>query len=391
MILWIIFAGLTAAAMIAVLWPLLRPGKQEMEAAAYETAVFKDQLDEITLEKERGVISKTEAEAARTEVSRRLLAAARTSDSKRASASGALAGNMPALALICTIICVPIISATLYLAYGSPALPDRPLAARLNNSASAKKIEALVAQVEARLRSHPEEGRGWEVLAPVYMKQQRYSDAADAFGKALRLLGETPQRLVEYGNALVLSNDGVVTERALLALQKAAAGDGSLVRAHFWLAVALEQDGHFTKAAEAWRDLLKRSTEDAPWREAVRQRLAAVEQRTGASVSEKSAVDTGTTPSDTIARGPNQGDIAAARGMSASDRTTMIAKMVAGLAERLKSEGGDVEEWKRLVRSYTVLGKKQEAVKALADARGAFTDDPKSLASLNELANSLGF
>ena len=37
MILWTIFAGLTAAAMIGVLWPLLRPGKQELEAGAYDT------------------------------------------------------------------------------------------------------------------------------------------------------------------------------------------------------------------------------------------------------------------------------------------------------------------------------------------------------------------
>ncbi len=390
MILWIIFAGLTTAAMIAVLWPMLRPGNQELDAAAYDTAVFKDQLDEIITEKERGVISRIEAEAARTEVSRRLLAAARTSDNSRASASDKRGGNIPALALICTFICVPVISAALYLVYGSPTLPDRPLAARLKNTSGAKKIEALVARVEARLRDHPEDGRGWEVLAPVYMRQQRYGDASEAFEKALRLLGETPRRLVDYGNALVLSNDGVVTEPARLALQKAAAGDGSLMRAHFWLAVAQEQDGHFDQAAKAWRDLLKRSGEDAPWREAVRQRLAAIEQRGGSAASDKSMADSGTASAAGVAKGPSQEEVAAARGMSSQDRSAMIAQMVAGLAERLSNEGGSIEEWKRLVRSYIVLGRKQEAVKTLADARGAFAEDPKSLASLDELANSLG-
>ncbi len=390
MILWIIFAGLTAAAMIAVLWPLLRQGKQIVEAAAYDTAVFKDQLEEITSEQERGVISQTEAEAARTEVSRRLLAAARIGENKNAPASAAPGRNIPALALVCTFICVPITSAALYLVYGSPALPDRPLASRLETSSGAKQVEALVARVEARLRDSPEDGRGWEVLAPVYLRMQRFADAADAFGKALRLLGETPQRLVLYGNALVLSHDGVVTEPARLALQKAAAGDGSLVRAHFWLAVAKEQDGQYKQAAQAWRDLLKRSSKDAPWREVVQQRLAAVEQQAGLAGSGKSAARTGAKPGEAIAKGPTQEDIAASRDMSSSDRTAMIAQMVAGLAERLKSNGGNIEEWKRLVRSYTVLGKKQEAVKALADARGVFAGDLKSLASLNELANSLG-
>lgn len=390
MILWIIFAGLTAAVMVAVLWPLLRPGKQELEAAAYDTAVFKDQLEEIISEKERGVISQSDAKAARTEVSRRLLAVARISDGSRASAPDALRGKIPALALIVTLICIPISSAALYLVYGSPASPDRPLAARLEDTNGAKKVDALVARVEARLRDYPEEGRGWEVLAPVYLRLQRYSDAAEAFGKAIRLLGETPQRLVNYGNALVLSQDGVVTEPARLALQKAVAGDGSLVRAHFWLAVAQEQDGNLTEAAQTWRDLLTRSAEDAPWLDAVRRRLAAVEQRTGSSGSEKSAADTGSKPGQTIAKGPSQEDVAAARDLSSSDRTAMISRMVAGLAERLKSGGGSIEEWKRLVRSYAVLGKKQEAVKALSAARGMFTEDSESLGSLDELANSLG-
>ncbi len=56
MILWIIFAGLTTVAMIAVLWPMLRPGKQELEAAAYDTAVFKDQLEEIIKEFPEGIV-----------------------------------------------------------------------------------------------------------------------------------------------------------------------------------------------------------------------------------------------------------------------------------------------------------------------------------------------
>ena len=142
--------------------------------------------------------------------------------------------------------------------------------------------------------------------------------------------------------------------------------------------------------AKSWRDLLKRSGENASWREAVRQRLAAIEQRGGSVASEKSTIDTGAAFAAGVVKGPSQEDIAAARGMSSQDRSAMIVQMVAGLAERLKNEGGSIEEWKRLVRSYIVLGRKQEAVKMLADARGVFAEDPKSLASLDELANSLG-
>ena len=37
------------------------------------------------------------------------------------------------------------------------------------------QIETLVARIEVHLQSNPKDGRGWEVLAPVYMQLGRYS------------------------------------------------------------------------------------------------------------------------------------------------------------------------------------------------------------------------
>ena len=90
---------------------------------------------------------------------------------------------------------LPLLALGLYLTYGSPRLPDQPLAARLEDPASDRNLEALVARVEARLRQHPEEGEGWEVIAPVYLSWRRYGDAAEAYGQAIRLLGPSAKRL----------------------------------------------------------------------------------------------------------------------------------------------------------------------------------------------------
>jgi len=379
MVLWTIFAILTAAALGVVLWPFLRASDLHIESAAYDGAVFKDQLEEIASEEERGVISATEAEAARTEVSRRLLALARAKDSKNEKSTDKHVSNIQAYALICAFICVPVTSGALYLAYGSPQLPDKPLAARLNQSVDEQKFSSLVARVEARLRQNPEEGRGWEVLAPVYMRQQRFAEAADAFGKALRLLGKTPERSASFGIATIFANGGVVSEAASLALQEAVKANPTLVEAHFWLAVAKEQDGRFAEAANDWRALLKHGDATAPWRPNVKQRLAELEQREGIPSADEAVV-----------KGPTREDVTAAKAMTPSDRTAMIKQMVAGLAERLNKNGGDVEEWKRLVRSYTVLGDDQAARKALDDARQAHAQDSAALASLGELANQLG-
>ena len=73
MMLWFIMALMTAAAIFAVLWPLAR--RMPLRSGS-DIAVYRDQLDEIERDRGAGLIGEREAEAARIEVSRRLLAAA---------------------------------------------------------------------------------------------------------------------------------------------------------------------------------------------------------------------------------------------------------------------------------------------------------------------------
>jgi cytochrome c-type biogenesis protein CcmH len=68
----------------------------------------------------------------------------------------------------------------------------------------------------------------------------------------------------------------------------------------------------------------------------------------------------------------------------------MIEQMVASLAERLKQNGADPEGWERLVRSYAVLGRKDDARRALIDGRKALAGDGPALARIDALAKSLG-
>src|SRR5918999_2411971 len=74
MTLWFVLAMMMAAAVFAVLWPLGR--RAEGLSSGHDVRVYRDQLDEITRDQATGRIGAAEAEAARIEVSRRLLAAA---------------------------------------------------------------------------------------------------------------------------------------------------------------------------------------------------------------------------------------------------------------------------------------------------------------------------
>ena len=281
---------------------------------------------------------------------------------------------------------LPLAALSLYLIYGSPRLPDQPLIARLQDPASDKNLEVLVARVEARLREHPEEGEGWEVIAPVYMGWRRYADAAEAYRQSIRLLGESPKRLASYGQALVLANNGVVTEDARKALERALVLDPKLIEPRLVLIIAKEQDGQLAAAIEDWRAMLATAPADAPWRKLAEQRLAEDEAKlAGKAVPAGPEAAPGTAP-----QGPSPDDVAAAQTMSPADRQAMIESMVQGLANRLDQKGDDLAGWLKLVRAYTVLDRKDDALKALEKAKTQFSGNAAALQQLDALAAELG-
>ena len=382
MLLWLIFACLTAAVLFMVLSPLARPKANDAPRAAFDASVYRDQLAEIEGDRERGLIGEAEAEAARIEIARRLLALDAVEASGKETGRAASAKTV----MIGVAACLPLLALGLYLVYGSPNLPDQPLAARLQDPASSDNLQALVARVEARLRAHPEEGEGWEVIAPVYMAWRRYNDAADAYAQTIRLLGESAQRLSGRGRALVLANNGVVTEEARAALDKAASLDPDLIEPRVLLAVAKEQDGRFKEAAEDWRSLLAKDKGGAPWRQMVEQRLAQAEARAAGKPLPERAEGTQAQRQG----GPTSEDIAAAERMTPAGRQAMVERMVQRLAARLDQSGDDLPGWLKLVRAYSVLDRTDDAEKALARAKSQFSADPQAIGRLDALADELG-
>jgi len=362
---WFVLAGMTAVAVLAAIWPLLRsrswsPGA---DAASSEAAFYKAQLDEIRRDVDRGQLPPAEAESARAEAARRLIAL--SSDVPRAPAPPRWRDRLIAAALIA--VGVPAIAFPLYAALGQPQMRDEPLASRRPASEAADGIEAAVAAVEARLIAKPDDGKGWAVLAPVYMRLERYDDAAHAYSEALRLLGEDGMRRAAYGEALVAAAGGVVTERARAAFDQALADQPGQPRARFYLALGAEQDGKTAEAISAYEALVADSPPDAPWLTVVTARLAAA--KSGPPPPNSASTD---------------------RGAAADSQQAMIEGMVSRLATRLASNGGSVDEWSRLIRAYSVLHQADKAKTALTDARKALAPDATAVASLDALARDLG-
>jgi cytochrome c-type biogenesis protein CcmH len=374
MLFWLFCAVMTAAVVYAIARPLLSPPTGALDPAAADLEIYRDQLKEIEADRARGLLDAAEAEAARIEVSRRLLARADAAPRPRARRGGPDAAK---IAVAATTAGVPLAALALYLAVGNPGLSGQPYARREAVKLDNAPVSQLVAKVEARLRERPEDGKGWDVIAPVYLTQQRYRDAAQAFANAIRLLGESTKRLAGFAEATVLANNGIVTEDARLAYEKILRLEPGRVEPRFWLALAKEQDGDLARAAQDYQNLLAEAPAQAPWRSAVEERLTAVRSRLAAGTA--------------LARpGPTAEELAAGDKLPAHDSALMIRQMVERLATRLKTNGQDLAGWQRLVHAYAMLGEKDKALRALAEARNAFAGDNASLSQLDALAESLG-
>jgi cytochrome c-type biogenesis protein CcmH len=367
MMLWFVLLLMTAAAVFAVLWPLAR--RRPLRTGS-DVAVYRDQLEEVERDRTAGLIGEREAEAARVEVSRRLLAAADT-DAPAPRVDGRRWRR--AVALVALFL-LPLGAASLYLKLGSPGLPGEAQLARTEAPDDQRPIAELVARVEAHLEDHPDDGRGWNVLGPVYMRLGRYDDAVRARRNVLRLLGSTAEREADLGEALTGQANGIVTADAKQAFDRALRLDSDDFRARYFEGLAAEQDGRPKEAAEIWRKLLAGAPKDANWAGFVRDSLARVDPGAAAA----------------LPPGPSAGDIAAASEMTPEQRTAMVKGMVSRLAERLKQDGTDADGWVRLVRAYMVLGDKNRARTAADDARRALAHDPDKLRHVDEQIKGLG-
>lgn len=371
MILWVIFALMTAAAIFVVVRPLGRAPRASTGGS--DLAVYKDQLKEIDSDQACGMIGEAEAEAARLEISRRLLAAAEApSSAASTAATGLRAGRRCRVAALAALAILTIGPLGFYVALGSPNIPGEPALARVNTPRGQELIANLVTQVEAHLASNPNDGAGWEVLAPVYMRLGRFDDAVQARKKALLLNGATATREADLGEAEIAAANGVVTAEAKAAFERAVTRDPHDAKARYFLGLAAEQDGKNEEAATIWRSLLAEAPAGAPWIGFVREALARV---AGAPVA---------------AAGPNAAEISAASDMSDDARRDMIRGMVTRLADRLHDNGADVEGWLRLVRAYVVLGDRDKAKDAAAEAKRALGERPDDIKRIDDLIKGLG-
>lgn len=377
MILFVILGLMTVAAMAALVAPLLRGYGAIAPRAEYDIEIYRDQLDELERDVERGVINAEEQTSARTEIQRRML----STESGGQDSPAVDTGKSGMLAGFAIMMLLPLAAGSLYLDLGSPGVSEQPFAERPAAPAAdtdMSDVETMVANLAERLEAEPDDMEGWLMLGRSYGVLGQYVAAVTAIERAWELDGSDPDILASLAEYRIFITDGMVNPAAMADFRKLLVIAPGHPAARFYLGLANVQSGKYRVALDEWVAFARESPSDAPWMNTLREQIASVSETLGVAVpSDLEGLPV--TAMDPSAPGPSAEDIAAAQSMSADEQSTMIRSMVARLAARLEDEPGDIEGWRRLANAYGVLGETDLAMAAYAQAAAQAPDDLDTL------------
>jgi cytochrome c-type biogenesis protein CcmH len=334
---WIFAIVITAIACAALYYAARGSRVNAVPAGADDatTAHFRLQLKEIEGDIAAGRLGEAEGVAARGELARELI---RTQGEAGKAPGGSRPWVVPA-ALLATAL----LAFGTYTFLGNPGLPALPLADRPAPPAELD-LDDAVARIEAQLEKTPDDVRGWSVVAPVYMQQQRFADAARAYRRVIELSGVTADLETNLGEALMMEAGGDPAGEPMRLFESAAARDPKHIRSRFYIAGESTRTGNFETAVRQWNEIIALGTPQDAWLDSARAGLSA-------ALDGLNNVQPETTLDDAAIRG-----------------------MVESLATRLYESGGSIEEWTRLVRSRMVLGETEAAQLDYDRARAAYPD-----------------
>jgi len=262
---------------------------------------------------------------------------------------------------------------------------------------------ATLEQLRAAAEASTTDAGPWSDLAFAYLQQGEFTQAADAYRRAVAIAPDEAVLWSALGESLVMgSARDPLPPEALAAFEKALALDGQDPRSRYFMAVKKDIDKDHAGAITAWLDLLADSPSGAPWEAdlvrtieqvgtmntiEVTERLAKAQaQRTPAILTPGSGSVAGAAASPNV-RGPSAAEVAAASKMKPSEQSDMAKGMVAQLEARLQSEPKNVDGWVMLMRSRMTLG---EPAKAKAALDAAVKANPGQAAELRSQAESMG-
>ncbi len=334
---WVAAAAMSVMALMFVVQPFLRAGKEQAGAVEQNTTdqgairqaqnveVFRDRQRELEQDLVSGIVTQAEYDAAIAELELELLEDVEPeregTDSANSGGEASISGSFFSASLILGVFVIGI-SISVYWLLGNYE-PARQLQAmhfddqeleQAKEAARQGDMSQLLDQLYAKLQAAPDNLEGWNLLARSAMRAQNYALAAEGFEQIIRILrsnettGEAAGVAPFYGllaQAHYFRSNGQVNAAVQNAMDQALALDENELNALGLMAIHAFDSQNYAEAARIWQKMLVVAPEH-PSRASIEAGIVRAQQLGGESVT--SAVDSTSNKEGLKAQAPLAGE-----------------------------------------------------------------------------------
>jgi len=154
------------------------------------------------------------------------------------------------------VIATPLLAGTLYWSLGNYQAVSHSAEMAIDTDAiKMAEINKMVSGLAEKLKNHPDDAQGWLMLGRSYDVLEQHTQAIEAFAHAYKLLGDQPEILLLYADALGYVNERNLTGKPSELIFKALALEPDNMKALWLGGMAKAQQGDAATATTLWKKL----------------------------------------------------------------------------------------------------------------------------------------
>jgi cytochrome c-type biogenesis protein CcmH len=254
---WFIAWAMTLFVLGLLLWPLLKRQASSTKDEGEKTlSVYRQHFAELEQDLKNALLTDEQYQQSKRELERRLLEETGPAEATPPARVWPVNGRAVVVAFA---VIIPTISGLLYWTLGNPeaiTLPSLSLQAGQGGSDYAHQtsegLDALSERLKKKLEQNPNDGVGWALLARSYVEIGRHADAVPMYEKAMKLIPDDPQMLVDYADALAVLHGRKLEGKPEQLIQQAIKIDPNHVKALMLAGTVAFDRKEFGRAVQYW-------------------------------------------------------------------------------------------------------------------------------------------
>jgi cytochrome c-type biogenesis protein CcmH len=254
---WFIAWAMTLLVLGLLLRPLFSRQESSRKGEGEKAlSVYRQQFTELEQDARNALLTDEQYQQSKRELERRLLEETESAEAALPTRARRVSARAVGAALA---VIIPTISGLLYWEWGNQQatiLSSVSSPAVQGGSDNAHKtsegLDALSERLKKKLEQNPNDGVGWALLARSYVEIGRHADAVPIYEKAMKLIPDDPQMLVDYADALGVLHGRKLVGKPEALVQQALKIDPNHVKALMLAGTVAFDRKDFGQAVQYW-------------------------------------------------------------------------------------------------------------------------------------------